>query len=167
MAKAAAAKTGNPFLDGDFTAFMDVSKFVEQFDVPNFSKMTEKFAVPGVDASAMMESQKRNVEAIVQANRLSFEGTQALMHRQGEIVRQAVEEASRAVQSLSTAGTADEVMTKQAELVKDSFERTLSNVRELAEMGAKSNQEAVEVLNKRVSESLDELKSQIKATAKK
>ena len=165
MAKA--AKTGNPFLDGDFSAFMDVSKFAKQFEVPDLSKMTEQFAVPGVDAAAIMESQKRNLEAIVQANRLSFEGTQALMHRQGEIIRQAVEEASRAVQSFSTAGTADEVMSKQAELVKESFERTLSNVRELAEMGAKSNQEAVEVLNHRVSESLEELKSQIKATAKK
>ncbi len=166
MAKAA-TKTGNPFLDGDFSAFMDVTKFAEQFEVPDFSKMTEKFAVPGVDATAILESQKRNMEAIVQANRLSFEGTQALMHRQGEIIRQAVEEASRAVQSFSAAGTPDEVLSKQAELVKDSFERTLSNVRELAEMGAKSNQEAVEVLNKRVSDSLEELKSQIKATAKK
>ncbi len=166
MAKAA-KKTGNPFLDGDFSAFMDVSKFAEQFEVPDFSKMGENFAVPGVDASAIMETQKRNMEAIVQANRLSFEGTQALMHRQGEIVRQAVEEVSRAVQSMSAAGTPDEVMSKQTELVKDAFERTLSNVRELAEMGAKSNQEAVEVLNKRVSDSLEELKSQIKATAQK
>ncbi|WP_282607658.1 phasin family protein [Pelagibius sp. Alg239-R121] len=162
-----AAKTGNPFLDGDFNAFMDVSKFAKQFEVPDLSKLTEQFAVPGVDTAAIMESQKRNMEAIVQANRLSFEGSQALMHRQGEIVRQAVEEASRAVQSLSTAGTADEVMSKQAELVKEAFERTLSNVRELAEMGAKSNQEAVEVLNQRVSDSLEELKSQIKATKKK
>lgn len=165
MAKA--AKTGNPFLDGDFTAFMDVSKFAKQFEVPDLTKMTEQFTVPGVDASAIMDAQKRNIEAIVQANRLSFEGSQALMHRQGEIIRQAVEEVSRAVQSLSTAGTADEVMAKQAELIKEAFERTLANVRELAEMGAKSNQEAVEVLNQRVSDSLEELKSQIKATAKK
>ncbi len=165
MAKA--AKTGNPFLDGDFTAFMDVSKFAKQFEVPDLTKMTEQFTVPGVDATAIMDAQKRNIEAIVQANRLSFEGSQALMHRQGEIIRQAVEEVSRAVQALSTAGTADEVMAKQAELIKEAFERTLANVRELAEMGAKSNQEAVEVLNQRVSDSLDELKSQIKATAKK
>lgn len=165
MAKA--AKTGNPFLDGDFTAFMDVSKFAKQFEVPDLTKMSEQFTVPGVDASAIMDAQKRNIEAIVQANRLSFEGSQALMHRQGEIIRQAVEEVSRAVQALSTAGTADEVMAKQADLIKEAFERTLANVRELAEMGAKSNQEAVEVLNQRVSDSLDELKSQIKATAKK
>jgi phasin family protein len=162
MAKA--AKTGNPFLDGDFTAFMDVKKFAQQFEFPDFSKLSGQFSLPGIDAAAIMESQKRNVEAIVEANRLTFEGSQAMMQRQGEIIRQAAEEVSRAAQSFATAGTPDEVLAKQAGLVKDAFERTLSNVRELAEMGAKSNQEAADILNTRMSDSLEELKAQIKAT---
>ena len=51
------------------------------------------------------------------------------------------------------------IKEKQADLVKLAFEKALSNARELAELVAKSNSEAAEVINKRVSESLEEVKA--------
>ncbi len=48
--------------------------------------------------------------------------------------------------------------TKQAELVRKAFEQALANMRELAEMVSKSNTDAFAIINKRVTESLQELK---------
>jgi hypothetical protein len=48
---------------------------------------------------------------------------------------------------------------KQAELARKAFEQALANARELAEMVSKSNTEAFAIINKRVTESLQELKS--------
>lgn len=146
--------TGNPFLDQDFSDFFNVRKYAEQFP---FAGMP--FA--GVDSSALIETQRKNLEAMTQANRVAFEGAQAIMQRQSEIARQAMDDAVKAVQQVSAAGTAEERVTKQTEFAKQAFESSLRNARELTEMGSKSNGEAIELLNKRVSESFDELRSSL------
>jgi phasin family protein len=83
---------------------------------------------------------------------------QAVAKRQAEILQETMNEASKAVDVLSKAGSPSEVAAKQAELAKDAFERALSNMRELAEMVAKSNQEATSTINTRISATLDEIK---------
>ena len=67
-------------------------------------------------------------------------------------------EASRAVDQLSKTGSPPEITAKQAELTKNAFERALANMRELAEMVSKANQEATNTVNTRISASLDEIK---------
>ncbi|MEX2630722.1 MAG: phasin family protein [Tistlia sp.] len=144
-----ATKTGNPFLDGDFTQFSD------------FKKWSEQFQIPGLDMQSLMEAQRKNLEAISQANRIAIEGAQALAQRQMEILRTTMEEASKVMSDLAAAGTPEERMAKQADLVREAFERAIANTRELAEMGAKSNTEALDLINKRVAESLTEVKGMV------
>jgi len=48
----------------------------------------------GFDIEAAVSSQRKNIEALTQANQLAVEGAQALMRRQVEITRQAVEDFS-------------------------------------------------------------------------
>ncbi|MDX1709790.1 MAG: phasin family protein [Rhodovibrionaceae bacterium] len=145
-----AKKTGNPFLDNDFNEMFDVNRFMEQFKVP------------GMEAQNVMEMQRKNMEAIAQANRVAFEGMQAVAQRNTEIMRQAMEDFTSALKDLSGSASPEARLAKQAELTKDAFERAIKNVRELSEMSAKSNTEALDLINKRVSENLDELTSQIK-----
>ncbi|WP_448208101.1 phasin family protein [Azospirillum sp. sgz302134] len=133
--------SGNPFLE---------------FDV---SKVLGDFKVPGVDVEAMLASQRKNIEALTAANQLAMEGFQAVVRRQAELLRSSVEEASNYVNQVVAAGTPEEKASKQAELVKIAFEKALANMKELSELVAKSNTEAAEVLSKRVSESLDEVKT--------
>ena len=156
MAKAQ-AKTGNPLLDGDFGEFMDFSKFAEQFKVP------------GVDSQALVEAQRKNVEAMTKANRVALEGVQAVAQRQAEILRQAMEASSKAVREMAAPGQPAEKFATQTTMVKEAYELALSNMRELAEMSAKSNSEAADVLTHRFAASLDELKgalSQVNGAAK-
>jgi phasin family protein len=143
-------KTGNPFLDADFGEFMD------------FSKFTEQFKLPGVDSKALIESQRKNVEAMTQANRVALEGLQAIAQRQTEILRQAMEETTKVVREMAKPGQPAEKFAAQTALVKEAYELALANLRELAEMGTKSNTEAADLLAHRVSASLDELKGVLK-----
>ena len=57
-------------------------------------------------------------------------------------------------------------MVKQADLAKGAFEQALSNLRELTEMTVKSQSEAAELINARVSEQFDEFKTAMKQAAK-
>jgi phasin family protein len=126
--------------------------------VDEFSKMLKQYKLPGVDLDSLIASQKKNVEALTSANKVAFEGLQAVAKRQTEILQETMNEASKAIDVLAKAGSPQEVAAKQAELAKDAFERALSNMRELAELVAKANQEATNTINTRISATLDEIK---------
>ncbi len=150
------AKPGNPFGDFDFSKMMDASK------------MLGDFKVSGVDMEQLVASQRRNIEALTAANQLAVEGMQAIARRQTEILRQMMEEASHAARDVMAAGSPEDKAARQTELFKEAFKRGIANARELAEMVAKSQGEAFDVINKRVTDSLDEVKTLIaKKTAQK
>ena len=148
-----AKKTGNPFLNTDFSQYLNVGKF------------TEQFKLPGVDTNVFLETQQKNLEAVAKANKVALDGVQAVAQRQTEIVRQAFEESATALQALATVEAPQARMAKQAELFKQAFEASMANFRELAEISAKSNGEAAELLNTRLSQSIDEVGQAINKAA--
>ncbi|MDG4549564.1 MAG: phasin family protein [Candidatus Contendobacter sp.] len=141
----------NPFANLDFSKF-DLSKF-------DMTKLLGDVKIPGFDMDAIMTAQRKNIEALTAANRAAVEGMQAVAQRQAEILSQAMSEVSAIAQQLSAVGNPQEMTTKQTELARKAFEQALANMRELAEMVSKSNTEAFAIINKRVTESLQELKS--------
>ena len=153
-----ATQTTNPYASVDFSKFMDFAKV----DFSDFGKLAEQFKLPGVDSTALVEAQRKNVEAFQAANRAVFEGAQAVTQRQTEILRRVMDDSVKAMQTLAAAETPEAKLTKQAEIAKEAYEISVANWREIAEMTSKSNTEAVTVINKRVTESLDELKSAFK-----
>ncbi len=126
------------------------------FDV---TKVMGDFRVPGIDLEAAVSSQRKNIEALTQANQLAVEGVQALMRRQVEITRQAMEDFSAMFRDLvQPNGSPEDRFAKQAEYSKHAIEKGLSNAKELTELVTKANTEAFNVINKRVTESLDEIR---------
>ena len=123
------------------------------------SKMLGDMKLPMVDMDAIMSSQRKNIEALTNANKLAFEGIQAVARRQADVMRQMIEEISGMVSEMMSAGSPEERVSKQADMAKAAYEKVLGNMKELAEMLSKSNTEAAEVITNRISESLDELKS--------
>ena len=153
-----ATQAANPFAAMDFSKLMDFGKV----DFSDFGKLAEQFKLPGVDNKALVEAQRKNVEAFQAANQVFFEGAQAVTQRQSEIVRRAMDESVKAMQTIAAAKTPEAKFGTQAELVKQAYEASLANWRELAELTTKSNTEAAEVITKRVSESFDELTAALK-----
>lgn len=143
-----------PFFDFDVSKLMDITK------------LTSDYKFPGVDMDQLLAAQRKNIEALTAANQLAFEGMQAVLRRQGEILRQSLEQANSLISEVMAAGAPEDKVAKNAELTKAAFEKALANMRELAEMVAKSNAEAAEVISKRVSESLDELKLAVQKAKK-
>ena len=90
-------------------AFFDVTKLLKEFDptkaVGEFSNILKQYKLPGVDVDAIVASQKKNLEALTSANRVAIEGLQAVAKRQAEILQETMNEASKAVDSLSKAGS--------------------------------------------------------------
>ena len=143
-----------------------MSKVPPVWDV-DFTKLLGEFKVPGVDLDAVLQAQRKNIEALTAANRTAAEGLQAFARRQSEILRQNLAELQAQFSSAVTAGAPEEKLAKQTDLAKAAFEKAIADMKELAELLAKSNTEAAEIVSKRVSASFDELKSIVKAPAKR
>ena len=146
-----AKQTKNPFLDWDMTKLTDMQK------------LSEQFAVAGVDAQVLMDAQRKNLEALTAANRAAYEGAQAIAQRQAEIMREFSTGAIKATSELASGGTPQDQVAKQADIMKQNYEAAVANLRELSEMNAKTGADIVDMLNKRVTESLDEMKKVVKS----
>lgn len=118
----------------------------------DFGKILEQFKLPGVDMNAIMEARRKDIEALVQANQQAIENAQALGKRQAEMLQQAVTEFQSAL------GEAGASAGRQGELAKQALEKTLANLRELAEMAAKSQAQAAAAADQRFRENLEDLK---------
>ena len=117
--------------------------------MPSFdlTKLMKDFKLPGVDLATIMDREKKNIEALTEANRVAFEGWQALVRRQAEILQESIKQAVGTVQG-------EDAGTKRMDLATHAFQTALSNMRELAEMAAKSQKEAFDIIRKRVEENL-------------
>lgn len=132
------------------------SGFPFEFDI---TKFMGDMKVPGLDMDGIMAAQKKNIDALNAANKLAFDSVQAVMTRQGELLRQSVEEASAAANAMTDQAPINEKAAKQAELAKQALERAVSNAREVAEMIARSNKEMADLMQGRMTEALAELQS--------
>ena len=133
--------------------FLNPAKFTEELT----SKLKD-YKLPGIDIDAVVASQRNNVEALANASRAAFEGTQAVAKRQAEILQETMNETAKSFATLGQAGSAPEIAAKQAELAREAFEKAVGNMRELAEMVTKAQQGAIDTMSGRISQSLDELK---------
>jgi phasin family protein len=117
--------------------------------MPNFDFTTlmKDFKLPGVDLATIMDREKKNIEALTEANRIAFEGWQALVHRQAEILQESIKRAVGTVEG-------EETGAKRMDLASHAFETALSNMRELAEIAIKSQKEAFDIIRKRVEDNL-------------
>ena len=116
----------------------------------DFGKIIEKFKLPGVDVAAIVESQRKDMEALVEANRLAFEGIKALAKRRNEILKESLAE----WQAGSKDSTGKGGLSKQADLAKKGVEKAIASIRELAEMEAASRSQAWKVVQDRFQENL-------------
>ncbi len=114
-----------------------------------------------VDMGAVVEAQRRNLEALAQANQVAADGMRALAGRQAEILRQGMEQAASAMRELMSAGSPEDKAARQTEIAKGAFELAISNARELAEMTTRAQGEASDVIARRMAASMEELRAMI------
>jgi phasin family protein len=118
----------------------------------DFTKLMSQFRLPGVDFAALVDRERKNIEALAKANRIAFEGWQRLVRRQAEILQETMKEV------VANAGQQDAIK-RRTDLAKEGFEKALANMRELAEMATKSQKEAFDVVRKRIEENVEGIRN--------
>lgn len=145
----------------DKKPYADLKSVMDQF-----SSLMQGLKVPGIDMDEVLAAQRKNVEACTKAAQIAAEAASAVARRQVELARQALAEATSLMRDYNLGSRPEEMMARQAELAKKAFETSLLNARELAEMVGKSSEEAFQVVQKRVSEGLEEIHRAAQKTKK-
>lgn len=118
-----------------------------------FAKLTESLQVPGMDIDALIESQRKNIEAMSKAAQLTSEGATAISQRQLEILRVTREQLSAAMRDMKLSSE------QQGEFARKAFETAITSARELAEMTVKSNTEVFDVVKQRIAEDFEKMRN--------
>lgn len=125
-----------------------------------FTRMFSDMKFPAMpDMDSFLSAHRRNMETLSNANRVALEGAQTVAKRHMEIVQQTMQEMTETIRTLSSAENPQQRAAQQAELIKTAYERAVSHMRELAELIQRSNGEALEMLNQRFREAMDEVKT--------
>ena len=131
------------------------------FDPEKLAAAMRGQGLGAVDMGAVVEAQRRNLEALAQANQVAADGMRALAERQAEILRQGMEQAASAMGTMLSSGSPEDKAARQTEFAKGAFERAIANARELAEMTTRAQSEAGDVIARRMAASMDELKAML------
>ncbi|TKC81713.1 phasin family protein [Trinickia terrae] len=126
-----------------------------------YAKMIEQFKLPGIDVSSVMESQRKDIEALAAANATALSGIQALGRKQAEILQSTMSQVQSLVTQLAQSGA-----TPQAgagELVQQALHKALADMQELADTAYRTQSDSFAVVSKRVSEHVEELKALLQA----
>ena len=102
----------------------------------DLTKLVEQFKVPGVDPAAIIEAGRKDMEALVAANKAAYEGLQA------------------AAQS----GAGKSAPAKPAETASEAYRKILADMKELADIVRKSQADAMTKVTDRAIEHLQELR---------
>lgn len=123
----------------------------------DFMKAFSDFRMPTMDMNSLMSVGRRNIEAFSTANQVMVEGAQAVSRRQTEVMRDCVEGCIRVTKDVLTSPSPESNTAKQADFARNMMENIAHTSREICETMYKSCYEAFELLNRRTSESVEEL----------
>jgi phasin family protein len=121
-----------------------------------FPRMKFPF-MPGVEA--LFAAQRRNIDALVAANKVAMEGARAVAWRNLEIMRQTMADLSEGIHVAMTLEPPRAKTARQAEVIKQAYQNATVSMKEMGEMIQDSRIVAVKVLNTRFTEALEEVKS--------
>jgi len=119
----------------------------------DLKQMAEKYRLPGIDIAALTEWQRKDMEALVEANKQASEGIRALIERRNEILRDAFAQWQGAMKDVAN----PDALTRQADVAKQNVEKAMANFRELTQLEAQARTNAWRVLQDRMQQNLANL----------
>lgn len=114
-----------------------------------------------VNIQEALEIQRKNLSCLSEAQQLTAESIQTIVSKQVEFFSQFLEEQSHLTSELLREGKPEDKINKNAELIKASYERALTNAKEISDLVRKTNTQTTGLLNKRASASIKEIRESL------
>ena len=120
--------------------------------------------LPKVDVDKLIESHKKNIDALSQSATVAAQGAQSVAQKQREIFEAGLQEATKLAQGYQPLGKLQDNLALQTEFAKKVFEIAVKGAQESATTARQSTSEAVKIIQDRLKESFDEMRSSVNRT---
>ncbi|AEH88367.1 phasin family protein [Mesorhizobium opportunistum] len=124
-----------------------------------FGRFGRDLKVPNVDVEAILAHHRKNLEALEKSARAGAAGATSLLSRQREMLQDTLRDVADMAQGYRAPGNPQEIMAKQTEFAKKSFEAALKNAGEVAELARKCGTESIDILRARIKEAMEEIRA--------
>ena len=126
-----------------------------------YTKLIGQFKLPGLDLSALLESRRKDLAAIVEANTTVLAGVQSLAQKQSDILRTSLGGVQAFVARFTQPG--GQPVASTGEATKQALHKALVDVQDLVDTAYRAQSDSVAVVTKRVAEHVEELKTLLQA----
>lgn len=144
--------------------FKSVTERLQALQVPAIAERLKDLNVQGA-AGALLENSRKDLKALVEANEKSYKGLQTVVARQTEMLKASISDWQSAVKSMPGMDP-KENLAKLDELARASFKRALEDMKELADLAAKSQAEAFTVVRERINDNVEQARKLLKSGGK-
>jgi hypothetical protein len=135
-----------------------------RFANTDMTKAWSIFKFPSLNFEALLEMHRKNAAALTKASQVMFDGLKTLAQCERDLFGSTVHDYSRATSDVLACASLEERATKQADAARHIYVSSIARCRELSDIAVKTNVNAVDVLNARVSEVFDEFRALVAPT---
>jgi phasin family protein len=115
----------------------------------------EKLKVPGLNPQALIEHGRKDIEALLAANERVFTSIEALSHKQADLLTDIMREWQEGAKEVVAKGTPAEKVNQVSAHAQRAFTHALANMKEMADIAAKSHEDVLSILNQRYQENVE------------
>jgi len=132
----------------------------------SYVDMLRKFAsdlgLPKVDVDMLIEGHKKNIDALTQSATIAARGAQSVAQKQREIFEAGLQQATKLARGYQPLGKIQDNLALQTEFAKKVFEIAVKGAQDSATTARQSTSEAVKIIQDRLKESFDEIRSSVR-----
>ena len=132
---------------------------------PNFTNKLksqgEQLKIAPFDMTKIMEHQQKNLEAMTRSWQAMAGAANEIAQKQRAIFEAAMKDMAEVAQAYKPGGSPQDAMAKQAEFAKKAMEAAIANTRDIAELVQKSSTEAFKIVQDRMKESYEEIRTSV------
>jgi phasin family protein len=125
------------------------------FAYTDLTKAWVNFELPFLPTSALSEAHRKNAAALTNASQVVVECLQTLAQRQAQLFKSTIDDYSKVTRDVLAGTSFEERVTNQADISR----HFVGHLRELSDIAVKANVTAIDILNGRITEAFEELKS--------
>jgi phasin family protein len=108
----------------------------------DFAKLIESCQISGVDMTSLIDTEKKNIDALIEVNRSAYDSWRSLMARQTEVFQETMKAIAAEASNETVAG-------RRTEIARQGFVKALANMRQLAETATEQQKQMIEILRRR------------------
>ncbi len=112
-----------------------------------------------LDLGAALETQRKNIEALSEAQNIMLQNMQDIAKHQSHFLTRFVKDNAALANQVLTEGTPEEKISRQTDLLRQSYEESLSGLTDLSDFMIKSSRDSGKILSKRIAASMNEFKT--------